>query len=301
MEDKRATLTVGGSTFEWGTRTYLMGIINATPDSFSGDGLMSVDAAVELGKKQEAEGADMLDVGGESTRPGSVPLSLEEELMRIIPVVEGLARDVKVPISIDTYKAEVARQALAVGASIINDVWGGRMDAEILRVAAKAGVPIILMHNRSQPKNASQQDMLGGRYVGMEYGDLLGEIKRELQGSVDAAIAAGVLRENIVVDPGIGFGKTVEQNLELVNRLAELRDLGYPLLVGPSRKSFVGYTLSLPPEDRLEGTAAAVALCVERGADIVRVHDVAAMDRAAKLTDAVIRRKCSRFAHLAEV
>ncbi len=285
--------------FDWGKKTYLMGIVNVTPDSFSGDGILKnsemsshcIEVAAELGKRQEAEGAHILDIGGESTRPGSTPLSLEEELARVIPVIKGLVREVTIPISIDTYKAEVARQALSAGASIINDVWGGRMDPAILSVAAETGVPIILMHNRSLPKNAEQQERLGGRYVGMEYGDLIDEIKKDLQESVDAAIKAGVAKDNIIVDPGIGFGKTVEQNLELVDRLAELHDLGYPVLAGPSRKSFVGYTLDLPPEDRLDGTAAAVTLCVDRGVDIVRVHDVYAIHRVVRLADAVTRRK----------
>jgi dihydropteroate synthase len=173
---------------------------------------------------------------------------------------------------------------------MINDVWGGRMDSEILHVAAETMVPIVLMHNRSKSKNAEQTEKLGGRYIGMEYTDLLGDIKRELQECIDAALASGVKKENMIVDPGIGFGKTVGQNLELIHRLDELKELGYPILVGPSRKSFVGYTLDLPPEERLEGTAAAVALCIEKGADIVRVHDVGAMKRVAALADAVARR-----------
>lgn len=283
-------LTVGDTTFEWGKQTYLMGIINVTPDSFSGDGVLDIDAAVAQGIQQEKDGADIIDVGGESTRPGSTPLPLEEELVRILPVIEKLAKEVNVPISIDTYKAEVAQRAIEAGASIINDVWGGRMEPEILIVAATARVPIILMHNRSKPKHAKLQAALGGRYVGMEYKDLLGDIKKELQECVDAARAAGISHERIIIDPGVGFGKTVEQNLELLGRLSELRELGFPILVGPSRKSFVGYTLELPPEERLEGTAAAVALSIDRGADIVRVHDVKQMRRVATLTDAVTRR-----------
>ena len=274
-----------------------MGIINATPDSFSGDGLFGsstpksdwVDVAVERGMQQEKEGAHILDVGGESTRPGSTPLPLEDELARVIPVIKKLSKRVQIPISVDTYKSEVARQSIEAGATIINDVWGGRMDAEILHVAAKTGVPIILMHNRSEPKNADQQEKLGGRYVRMEYKNLLGDIKMELQECIDAALAAGISPEKIVIDPGIGFGKTVEQNLELVRRMNELLNLKYPILVGPSRKSFVGYTLNLPPTERLEGTAAAVTLCIDRGADIVRVHDVDAMNRVAKLTDAIVK------------
>jgi dihydropteroate synthase len=288
-------LTIGSTTFDWGRRTYLMGILNVTPDSFSGDGLVRegdwVSAAVTQAQAQAAAGADILDVGGESTRPGGAPTPLDEELRRVIPVIRALAQTVSAPISIDTYKAEVARQAVEAGASIINDVWGLRMDSDMPRVVAETGAPVVLMHNRSRPKDAAQEAQLGGRYVGVEYGDLLGDIMRELQESIDLALAAGVAPEKIIVDPGIGFGKTVEQNLELVYRLRELRSLGCPILVGPSRKSFVGYTLNLPPDQRLEGTAAAVTLCIERGADIVRVHDVTAMNRVARLADAVVRRE----------
>lgn len=273
---------------EWGKKTYVMGILNATPDSFSGDGLTGLDAAVAQGLQLEKDGADILDVGGESTRPGSIPVTLEEEIARVIPVIAQLAQKVRVPISIDTYKAEVARQAIAAGATIVNDVWGGRMDPEISRVAAETHAYIVLMHNRSQPKDAEQKERLGGRYIGVHYDNLMEDIARELQQQIDAALAAGILRERIIIDPGIGFGKTVEQNLEIVRRLDELKSLGYPLLVGPSRKSFVGYTLDLPVDERLEGTAAAVALCIDRGASIVRVHDVQAMRRVAAFADAVV-------------
>jgi len=288
-------LIIGSTTFDWGRQTYLMGIVNVTPDSFSGDGLIKgegnwVAAAVAQGKAQVEQGAHLLDVGGESTRPGSRPTSAEEELRRVLPAIHALADVVNVPISIDTYKAEVARQAVAAGATIVNDVWGLRMDPDMGRVVAETGAALIVMHNRSKPKNAVQEAQLGGRYVGVEYKDLLGDIIRELQVSVDIALAAGVSPEKIIVDPGIGFGKTVEQNLELLDRLSELKALGYPILAGPSRKSFVGYTLNLPPDQRLEGTAAAVALAIDRGADIVRVHDVAAMTRVARFTDAVVRR-----------
>lgn len=290
----RPPLRLGPATFEWGSQTYLMGIINVTPDSFSGDGLLReaewVAAAVAQGEAQAAAGAQILDVGGESTRPGSQPVSAEEELRRVIPVVRALARAVAVPISIDTYKSEVARQAVAAGATIVNDVWGLRMDPDMGRAAAETGAALIVMHNRSRPKDAAQEARLGGRYVGVEYQDLMDDIARELRESVDMALAAGVSEDRIIVDPGIGFGKTVEQNLELMDRLGELRGLGYPILVGPSRKSFVGYTLNLPPGERLEGTIAAVALAVDRGADIVRVHDVAEMRRAVRLADAVVRR-----------
>jgi dihydropteroate synthase len=298
------TLTLGGAVFEWGAQTYLMGIVNVTPDSFSGDGLLKdapvdwVAAAVAQGQAQAAEGAHILDVGGESTRPGGQPISLDEELRRVIPVIRELARAVNVPISVDTYKAEVARQAVGAGAAIINDVWGFRMDPHIARVAAETGAAVALMHNRSKPKDAVQAERLGGRYVGVEYSELMGDIAKELQESIGLALSAGVKPEKIVVDPGIGFGKTVEQNLELLDRLAELKALGYPLLVGPSRKSFVGYTLNLPPDQRLEGTAAAVALAIDRGADLVRVHDVAAMTRVARFTDAVVRRRARNASRL---
>lgn len=287
------TLTIGPVTFNWGRQTYIMGILNVTPDSFSGDGLLReadwVAAAMKEAEAQITGGAHVLDVGGESTRPGSVPTPAEEELRRVLPVIRELTKSVNVPISIDTYKAAVARQALDAGATLINDVWGLRMDSEMGRVAAESGAAVVIMHNRSHPKDAVQEAQLGGRYIGVEYEELLGDIIRELNESVDLALAAGVKPEKIIIDPGIGFGKTVEQNLELVNRLGELKTLGYPILVGPSRKSFVGYTLNLPPDQRAEGTAAAVALAIDRGADIVRVHDVAAMNRVVKIADAIVR------------
>ena len=287
-------LTLNNATFHWGSQTYIMGILNITPDSFSGDGLARgddwVEKAVAQAESQAAAGAHILDVGGESTRPGGQATPLDEELRRVIPVIRALAPRVTVPISIDTYKAEVARQAVAAGATIINDVWGFRMDNDMARVAAETGAAVVLMHNRSKPKDATQEAQLGGRYVGVEYADLLNDIKRELSQSVELAIKAGVKEDRLIVDPGIGFGKTVEQNLELVDRLSELKELGYPILVGPSRKSFVGYTLNLPPDQRVEGTAAAVALCIDRGADIVRVHDVQQMARVAKIADAIVRR-----------
>jgi dihydropteroate synthase len=288
------SLSIGPASFVWGARTYLMGVINITCDSFSGDGLLdrpdSVAAALAQAQAQVAAGADILDVGGESTRPGSAPVSLDEELRRVLPVVAALARAVPVPISIDTSKAEVARQATAAGATIINDVWGLKLDQAMAGVAAATGAAVILMHNRSRPDDAVQEAGLGGRYVGVEYDDLLGDIARELRESLDLAHAVGIPDERIILDPGIGFGKTYDQNLELIDRLGELRDLGYPLLVGPSRKAFTGYGLKLPPDQRVEGTAAAVALCIDRGADIVRVHDVAVMRRVAALADAICRR-----------
>lgn len=284
--------------FPWGARTFVMGVLNVTPDSFSGDGLLqsgqALQAALEQARRFFAEGADILDVGGESTRPGARPVSVEEELRRVLPVVEALAREFDATISVDTYKAEVAEAALKAGADWINDVWALRADPRMAAVAARAGSPLILMHNRSRPSSAELQDRLGGRYVGVHYDNLLEDVKRELMESVAVARAAGVCDERILLDPGIGFGKTVEQNLELLDRLGEVRALGFPLLLGPSRKSFIGYTLDLPPEERLEGTAAAVAIGIARGADIVRVHDVGFMVRVARMADAITRRTSGR-------
>lgn len=284
-------LTIGEVTFHWGERTYLMGILNVTPDSFSGDGLVGegLEAIVAQAREFVNAGVDILDVGGESTRPGADPVPLEEELDRVIPVIERLSEEFGTLISIDTYKAKVAEQALAKGADLVNDVWGLRADPELRHVVAEHGVPVILMHNRSDPSNAEVKKQLGGRYVGIEYDDLLEDVKRELMESVEIALDAGIPRGSILIDPGIGFGKTVEQNLELLNRVDELRALGYPVLVGPSRKSFIGYTLDLPPEDRLEGTAATVSVAITRGADVVRVHDVVEMARVVKMTDAIVR------------
>jgi dihydropteroate synthase len=284
-------MEIGKRSFEWGSRTYIMGVVNVTPDSFSGDGLgQDVDKALDQAQRMVEEGADIIDVGGESTRPGSKPISAEEELRRVIPVVEGLVQRTDVPVSIDTYKSEVASESVKAGASLINDVWGLRMDPRVGEVAAEHKVPLVLMHNRSRPKDAVQTERLGGRYLGVDYEDLMADILRELRESIDLALEAGVERERIIVDPGLGFGKTVEQNLQVIANLAELRVLGRPILLGPSRKSFVGYTLDLPPEERVEGTAAAVAVGIAEGADIVRVHDVKEMTRVARTTDAIVRR-----------
>ncbi len=281
--------------FAWGAKTYVMGIVNVTPDSFSGDGLLQgeqrIDAAVRQARAMVAAGADILDVGGESTRPGGSPVGLDEELERVVPVITALREQVAVPISVDTYKAEVARQALAAGAAIVNDVWGLRMDPAMAGVVAAGNAHVVLMHNRSRPRDAVQEARLGGRYVGIEYVDLIADVKRELLESVSLAHAAGVPDDRIILDPGIGFGKTVEQNLELVANFGSFRGLGFPVLSGPSRKSFIGYTLDLPPDQRAEGTAAVVALCIDRGADIVRVHDVALVSRVARMADAIVRRK----------
>ncbi len=279
----------------FGAKTYVMGILNITPDSFSGDGLAETDdplaAALAQAKSFRQAGADILDVGGESTRPGSQPVDEAEELGRVIPVIEALvASEPDVIISVDTYKAGVAETALKAGAHWINDVWGLHADPNMASVAARYRAPLILMHNRSKPSNAEVQERLGGRYIGMHYDNLLDDVCRELMDSVALAHAGGVQDRQIILDPGIGFGKTVEQNLELIDRLGEIRSLGYPVLLGPSRKGFIGYTLDLPPNERVEGTAAAVAIGIARGADIVRVHDVAPMVRVARMADAIVRR-----------
>lgn len=291
-----AGLSIGSHTFEWGSRTYVMGILNITPDSFSGDGLVGprqIDLAGALAQARRfaAAGVHLLDVGGESTRPGAAPVSAQEELERVVPVVRALAQEIELPISIDTYKAEVAEAALQAGARIVNDVWGLRVDPQLAGVAARYQAPVILMHNRSSWAQPEIRQRLGGRYIGAPYENLLADVQRELLESVALAHAAGIPDEQIILDPGIGFGKTVEQNLELLDRLGEIRALGYPLLLGASRKSFIGYTLDLPPDQRVEGTAAAVAVGIVRGADIVRVHDVEAMLRVVRMTDAIIRRR----------
>lgn len=291
---KSETLKIGSFTFEWGSRTYVMGIMNVTPDSFSGDGIIAkgdvVEHAVAQAQDFLAHGADILDVGGESTRPGSEPVNAEAEMERVIPVIEALHKNFPdAIISIDTYKAEVAEEAILAGAGIINDVWGFRADPVIASVAAKYQTPVILMHNRSNPASVEVREKLGGTYLGAEYNDLLEDVKRELMSSVDIALKAGVEENLIILDPGIGFGKTREHNLALINRLGEIRSLGFPILLGTSRKSFIGYTLDLPPDQRVEGTSATVAVGITRGADIIRVHDVREMARVAKMTDAIVR------------
>ena len=299
-------LNIANHTFDWGARTYVMGILNVTPDSFSGDGLLTppdsppisgngegeggVKVAVEQACSFLDSGVDILDVGGESTRPGSEPVNAEAEMVRVIPVIEALAAEFPdALVSIDTYKATVAEEALKAGAHIVNDVWALRADPALAGVAAKHNAPVILMHNRSNPANVEVRRQLGNAYIGAEYDDLLGDVKRELMDSVKLAQQAGIPDERIILDPGIGFGKTVDHNLELIRRLDEIRALGYPVLLGPSRKSFIGFTLDLPADQRVEGTAAAVSVGITRGADIIRVHDVEHMMRVAKMTDAIVR------------
>ena len=265
--------------FNWGERTYIMGVINITPDSFSGDGLgLDVEAAVDQGKRFATEGADILDIGGESTRPGAESITEDEELRRVIPVIERLASEVSLPLSIDTYKRGVARRALAAGARMLNDIWGLKYDPRLAELAAEWEVPIVLMSNQ---REATHQDILP-------------EVISSLRESLALATERGVPWENIIVDPGVGFGKKLEENLEIVRRLDELRCLNRPILVGTSRKSMIGLVLDLPTDQRLEGSAATVAISIAKGADLVRVLDVAQMARVCKISDAIIRGKWHR-------
>lgn len=280
--------------FDWGSRTYVMGILNVTPDSFSGDGLRvdaegTLDRAMAQARDFVDAGADILDVGGESTRPGAIPLGADEEMERILPVIEKLAGEFPdLLISIDTFKSKVAAAALDSGAHIVNDVWGLRADPEMGRMAAERGAPVILMHNRSRPNDVIV-DQLGGSYLGARYDNLLEDVSREMEALAAGALAAGIAHDQIVLDPGIGFGKTVQQNMALINYMDRFKTLGYPILSGPSRKSFIGRVLDLPPDQRLEGTAATIALSIVRGADIVRVHDTREMVRIARMMDAMLR------------
>lgn len=288
------SLQVADRTFHWGARTYVMGVLNVTPDSFSGDGIIAQGDAVSVSVEQAraflAAGCDILDVGGESTRPGSQPVDAAAEKGRVIPVIEAVLREFPdALISIDTYKAEVAEAALTAGARIVNDVWALRADPRLGEVVSSFQRPVILMHNRSNPASVEVKTRLGSAYVGAEYENLIEDVKRELMDSVDVARRAEIPDERVILDPGIGFGKTVAHNLELIRRLDEIRALGFPVLLGPSRKSFIGYTLDLPPDQRVEGTAAAVAVGITRGADIVRVHDVLPISRVVKMTDAIVR------------
>ena len=272
-------LRVGSREYDLASRTLVMGVVNVTPDSFSDGGLFfDRESAVRHALRQVEEGADILDIGGESTRPGSDFISLEEELRRVIPVVEGVASSTDVPVSVDTTKAEVARRALQAGAAMINDIGAMRLDPLMPGVAAECGVPVCLMHMQGLPRDMQENP---------HYDDLMGEIISFLRERAEAAEEAGIERSRIVLDPGIGFGKTLEHNLEVIRRLQELKGLGYPVLLGPSRKSFIGRILDLPADQRLEGTAAAVALGIANGADIVRVHDVREMVRVVRVADAV--------------
>ncbi len=275
----------GRTEFHWGERTYIMGIVNVSPDSFSGDGVSDIETAVAQACHFMEEGADILDIGGESTRPGSSQITVEEEIRRVIPVIERLASRINVPISIDSSKYEVARQALAAGASILNDQWGLKTEPKLAELAAQKSVPMVLMSN--------QRD-IGGYDAGVgrdtaNYLDVMTEVIASLRESVAVAQQAGMSKENIITDPGIGFGKTWQQDIEIIRRLKELKALGLPILIGTSRKSLIKMVLNLPANQRFEGTAATVAISIANGADIVRVHDVKQMARVCKMTDAIVR------------
>jgi dihydropteroate synthase len=268
-------MTIGGREFRWGERTYVMGVVNVTPDSFSGDGLGdNVDAAVRQAVQMRTDGADIIDVGGESTRPGFDEVPADEEMRRVMPVIERLARELDMPISIDTYKAEVAKAALEAGATLVNDVHGFLREPGIARVSAEAGVPAIAMYN----------------HRGRDFHDTIGNVVEGLTESLQIARDQGLPDDQIIVDPGFNFGWTDGQALEMLRRLAELRILGRPILIATSRKSTIGKVLGgLPVEDRVEGTAATMAIAIANGADIVRVHDVREMVRVACMADAVVR------------
>jgi dihydropteroate synthase len=262
-----------------------MGIVNVSPDSFSGDGASDIEVAVAQAYRFIDEGADILDIGGESTRPGFSQITIDEELRRVVPVIERLASRINVPISVDSSKYEVAKQSLAAGASILNEQWGLKTEPKLAELAAKRNVPIILMSNQ---RDIGGYDAVVGRDTA-SYGDVMTKVIASLRKSVGAAQQAGVRKENIIIDPGIGFGKTWQQDIEIIRRLKELKTIGLPILVGTSRKSLIKMVLNLPANQRVEGTAATVAIGIANGADIVRVHDVKQMKRVCKMTDAIIR------------
>lgn len=273
MKGKQAVMAWSSYELDFSSSTTVMGILNITPDSFSDGGSYETPGDVaERAKTLVVQGADILDIGGESTRPGAEPVTAEEELRRVIPAIRAVRSAVDVPLSIDTYKAEVAKQALDAGANMINDVWGAKADPDMAAVAAAYDVPIILMHNRDN----------------MNYMNLVEDVKKDLKESVEICLTQGVKKERIILDPGIGFAKTYEDNIHIMRRLEEFKALGYPLLLGTSRKSLIAKTLDLPVEERLEGTGATICLGIEKGSDIVRVHDVLEMNRMAKMMDVML-------------
>ncbi|MDP2911018.1 MAG: dihydropteroate synthase [Candidatus Omnitrophota bacterium] len=265
--------------FKFGSRVYIMGILNVTPDSFSGDGVyQDADKAVEIALKMVKDGADIIDIGGESTRPGARPITTEEEINRTAPVIKKLSKITDALISIDTSKSEVARMALESGASIVNDIRGFEADPEIIRVIREFNAKAIVMHIKGIPRTMQNNP---------EYKNLIREIKDKLKSIIEKAVKEGIKKENIIIDPGIGFGKTLEHNLEILNRLSEFKELARPILVGPSRKSFIGKITGAEPENRIFGTAASVAIAIKNGADIIRVHDVREMSEVAKVACAI--------------
>jgi dihydropteroate synthase len=273
----------GGKLLDLGSRTHIMGILNVTPDSFS-DGGHYTDAAQALlhARAMTADGADIIDIGGESTRPGAAPVSEEEELRRIIPIIERLSSELTVPISVDTYKSSVAKKAIKAGAGIVNDISGLRFSPDMADVVADSDAAVVIMHIKGTPRDMQQNPV---------YDDVIGEIMAYFEEGIRIAVKAGVDHDKIFIDPGIGFGKTLEHNLSLLDRLDEFRALGKPIVLGTSRKKFIGTILDIPaPEQRVDGTAATVALGIERGARVVRVHDVARMVKVAKMTDAILRK-----------
>lgn len=287
-------MPIGNQLWHWGRKTYIMGIINATPDSFSGDGVgegnaAAVARAVALAQQFAADGADCIDVGGISTRPGHALIPVAEEIERVVPVMRAIAREVDLPLSVDTFRADVAQAALDAGAAMVNDVWGLRYDQRIASIAARAGVPLVVMHNQSAFSHSDYETTLdtpGEPYV---YGDMIAEICADLHTRLETAQAHGIPRWHLIADPGVGFGKTVDQNLDLIRRLDELQLAGTPLLVGASRKGFIGKVLGgVPPQERVEGTIATGVLALQRGAQLLRVHDVRAVSRAARVADAIL-------------
>jgi len=263
----------GKYTLDFTKKTYIMGILNVTPDSFSDGGKFNVvEQAVQHAKEMVEQGADIIDIGGESTRPGFDPVSLEEELSRVIPVIEALNKAVDVPISIDTYKAETAKRAIEAGAHIINDIWGAKKEKDIAKVAAKYNVPIILMHNRTN----------------RDYTIFVRDVLYDLYESINITKSAGVKEDKIILDPGIGFAKNYDENVETMRNLDKIVSLGYPVLLGTSRKSMIGQALDLPVHERMEGTGATVCFGIQKGCHIVRVHDVKEMSRMAKMMDILI-------------
>lgn len=268
-------LSCGPYTLDYGKKTLIMGVLNVTPDSFSDGGKYNqLDAAVERAVQMVENGADLIDIGGESTRPGYTPISVEEELERVIPVIQAVARAVPVPLSIDTFKAETARQSILAGAHIINDIWGAKADPDMGKVAAELDVPIILQHNRDN----------------IDYQSFFRDSLNDIYESIDIVKKAGVKDENIILDPGIGFAKDFEKDIEMMRNLDTFVALGYPVLLGPSRKRMIGNVLGLPVNERMEGTGAAVCYGIMKGCQIVRVHDVKEISRMAKMMDALLGR-----------
>ena len=279
-EKKRFILELGQKTLDLSSRTHLMGVLNVTPDSFSDGGrFLKLEEAVKQGLKLAEEGADIIDIGGESTRPGSEPVTIEEELRRIMPVIEELTKRIQVPISIDTYKSKIAKEVLDSGASMVNDISGLRFDPEMKKVIAEYDVPVVLMHIQGTPRNMQENP---------KYDNLIEDIKSYLNQSISMAEEAGIGEDKIIIDPGIGFGKTLDDNLKILKNLREFKSLGKPVMIGVSRKSFIGKILDLPTDERLEGSLAALAIAVINGANILRVHDVKESKRVAKLVDAIL-------------